>query len=423
MREARREHRREVERLRQGMARPPEVREGERARRLRATIEHARRHSPYYRRLLDGLPADPLEAFRATPVTTRADLVASALSRATPAATGERRAVWRTSGSSGEPYTFEIDGWCTVRHTAQRALVYLEAGVPRGARIAEVIAEGASEVFEDRGYPTFRRFVVNYRRVSGRLCERVADVGPTLVFGNRSHLLQIAEEARSASRRLSIPFVCSSSETLLERDKATLEEAFGCAVCEVYGSAEANNVAFYRPGEAEWTILEPRVWVEVLDGRGRPVRAGDVGEVVLTTLTEPAAPLIRYGSGDLARVADRDGNGRGGMRLAALEGRSCDAIVDQRGCRVSFWALAANGFWGRDEVASRVRRWQIHQRRDRSLRVRLELVPGAECAAVAPLIRQFLAPVVGGLPVRIESVARVHDAGPGKFRAVTSEVG
>ncbi len=423
-RAVRREHRREIERMREGLSAPPAVRDEARRRKLAETVRRARIHSPFYRELLRDAPDDPLEAFAAAPVTARGDIVDSGLTRTVPPRPSERRVTWRTSGTSGEPYTFEIDRLCPVRHSAQRAFVYLEAGVPPGSRIIEILGGGSVSRREDKLYPSFRRFHVDYWQMSGKeLAAHARAVAPALLYGNLTHLLQVADEAQSAGMALTIPFVCSSSETVLEQDRVRLTEVLGCRFFEIYGSAEANNVAYYLPGDREWTIFEPRVWVEILDERREPVQAGEVGEIVVTTLTEPAAPLIRYATGDMARVAGADGSGRAGMRLASLEGRACDAVLDAQGRRVSLWSLAANGFWARDDMATRVRRWQIHQHRDRTVRVRLELRDGVAVADVETAIREYLAPVLAGLPVVLEPVARIHHPAEGKFRAVTSDAG
>lgn len=386
--------------------------------RLRATVALASRSSPYYRQALARASVDlrSLADLAQLPVSSKVDVRASGLDRARP-----RRSVgvetWRTSGSSGEPYTFSVDRLFGERHDAQRAYVYLRAGVPERAPIVEIL--GRTENMSPRPwYPTFARTIVGF--LGGDITEHVRVAAPTLLYGNRSHLLQVADELPAGA--LSIPFVCSSSETLQPQDEAVLSAALGAAVFEVYGSAEASNLAFRLPGEDSWTVLEPRVIVEVLDAEREPVAAGEIGEIVVTTLTEPTSPLIRYATGDLARVASGDAAGGSGLRLAALQGRATDSLVASDGTRVPFWSVATPRFWANEPLTPHVRRWQVHQSSDHSVAVSVELAGAESRAVVEGPIREHLQTLLGPVSVELRPCDQVHDPSRGKFRAVTCDV-
>lgn len=81
---------------------------------------------------------------------------------------------------------------------------------------------------------------------------------------------------------------------------------------------------------------------------------GAIGEIVVTTLTEPTSPLIRYATGDLARVHSAHSNGTSGLTFAGLEGRSADALVDADGRHVPFWSIASSLFWASSDIARHV---------------------------------------------------------------------
>jgi phenylacetate-CoA ligase len=389
--------------------------------RLRATVDRAAEHSPFYRELLGGR-APELTSFddlQAIPVTSKAEITASGLDRASRASILRPRTTWRTSGSSGVPFVFDVDLTYGARHDAQRAYVYRRAGLAPGSRIVEVLGFGSHLAAGTQvSYPTFRRTVVGYGRDD--LTAVVSEASPALLYGNRSHLLAIADEVAMWGRRPPLRFVCSSSETLHAADRDRLFDAFGARILEVYGSAEASNIAFRLNGDESWTTLEPRILVEVLDQERQPVRAGETGEIVVTTLTEPTAPLLRYATGDLARVAAGSSRGWSGLRLGSLEGRLTDALVDVHGRRVGFWNVAYAAFWAADDIAKHVRRWQVHQLADRSVTVSLELTDDGAVHAVASAIEQHVRSKIGPVPVRIIESNDLHDPSIGKFRAVTS---
>jgi len=391
-----------------------------RLRLLNQSIQRASLYSPFYREVLGSHTQKfhELTDLAYLPVTSRRDIRNAGVDRAIPGSRLSPRKTWRTSGSSGEPLRFAIDLLYPIRHEAQRAFVYLHAGLTPGSRIVEMLPGTRHTENSDFSYPTFNRTIIGYRHEG--LGEAVFTSRPALLYGNRSHLLQVADELESAGRHVHVPLVCSSSETLLPTDAERLATAFGGRVIDIYGLAEGGNIAFRLSGEAPWTILEPRILVEVLDEQRRPVRHGEIGEIVITTLTEPTSPLIRYATGDLARVESGSAAGTSGLRLAALEGRSCDALVDVRGKRVSFWAVASPRFWASRDIARHVGRWRVHQSADHALAVYLEGRPGGALPAVVSAVTHHLQSMLGPIPVRVIGTDRVQQ-GTGKFRAVTSD--
>lgn len=415
------QHRRELRHLSTAPWDAPQAMDAMRLGLLAQTVRIAASTSPYYRSLLGG-EALHLTSFRdleTIPVTSKVDIIESGLVR-TSQGSAARRAAWRTSGSSGQPYVFEVDLGYRARFDAQRAYVYRRAGLPEGSRIIELVGSG-TKVKGPRqlSYPTFRRTLVGYGRAD--LDAVVMGVRPHMLFGNRSHLLEIAEALGPSGRSLPLNFVCSSSETLHLADERDLQDSFGVPVSEVYGSAEAGNLAFRLPDEREWHILEPRVLVEVLGEDRVPVGPGETGEIVVTTLRERTAPLLRYATGDLATVQSGDGRGTSGLRLSALQGRLADAVLAADGQRVGFWSIAYSAFWGRSDIARHVRRWQVHQNSDLSVTVSVETTDEGGLAAVTPAIEEHLRSKLGDLPMTVQRTEQIHPPGKIKFRAVTSD--
>jgi phenylacetate-CoA ligase len=396
-----------------------------RVRRLANTVARAAERSTFYREVLGPNPIVPesIDALATLPITSKSDFRCSGLSRAVVARGLGRlgkRGTWGTSGSSGEPYTFEVDRGYSARHAAQRAFVYLRAGLRRGATVVEVLGGSRRPSHRDRAYSTFRRMYVGY--AGEGLAEAVFAFQPQLLYGNLSHLLQLAEWVENTGYpTTSVDLVCSSSELMSPEDEATLERAFSAPVLDVFGSSEAGLIAFRLASESKWRVLEPRVIVEVLDENRRPVSAGEVGEIVITTLTEPTSPMIRYATGDLARVESGTGSGSAGLRLAAIEGRAVDSLVTADGKTLPYGPVAGSAIWATAAIARRVRQWQIHQRADRSIVVSLEPMPAATVDDLVPEIVQHLTAVVGSVPVTVVTSDRLRDAAVGKFRAITSD--
>ena len=108
----------------------------------------------------------------------------------------------------------------------------------------------------------------------------------------------------------------STATTLLPGLRAQLEAAFGCPVLDLYSLNECNAVAVAREGAFE--LIQPRLYVEILNPHGMPVADGERGEVTLTGGFNFLWPLVRYRTNDYARRVWRNGR----PVLADLEGRA-----------------------------------------------------------------------------------------------------
>jgi phenylacetate-CoA ligase len=106
--------------------------------------------------------------------------------------------------------------------------------------------------------------------------------------------------------------------TLLPGLREKLSAAFGCPVLDLYSLNEAGPVAVFVPSLDGHVLLQPRLFVEILDPAGRPVPAGKRGEVTLTGGFNFCLPLLRYRTGDFASLDFV----RGEPVLRGLEGRA-----------------------------------------------------------------------------------------------------
>ncbi len=107
----------------------------------------------------------------------------------------------------------------------------------------------------------------------------------------------------------------STAMALLPRLKQSLEAHFGCPMIDVYAMNESGPIAVGT--EAGYALLQPRLYVEILDPEGRPCPPGVRGEVALSGGFNPFLPLLRYRTGDHAAL---EFNGQQPI-LVGLEGR------------------------------------------------------------------------------------------------------
>ena len=274
------------------------------------------------------------------------------------------------------------------------------------------------------GSPGFDRHVIGYRLPVREQADLVTRLAPRVLYGNRSHLVLIAEELQRRQWSSPLRLVVSSSETLADADRQLLGDALSAPVHDVYGLAEVSAVGWEPIPTEGYRVVAPHVIVEVLRN-GEAAAPGETGEVVITSIDNHVMPLVRYATGDLAKVPGRPRPPDAGattLWLERIEGRSVDCLRRVDGGLVSAWQASTSTFWGRPHVADACRQWQIDQ--DADLDIVVSVVPGATQtlpAAVQADIEAFLREAVGAtITVTVRTVATVEFEPNGKFRAVRS---
>lgn len=188
--------------------------------------------------------------------------------------------------------------------------------------------------------------------------------------------------------------------------------------------AEFETIAWEEASGFGYQVLACRVLVEVLR-YGQPAAPGEVGELTVTGFDNRIMPLLRYATGDLARVPDSADEPRLGVtsltRIERIEGRRDDCLVTTDGRLVSPWQVSTSSFWGSPMIAAHVSQWQIEQ--DEHLDVTVTIVPVAGATVPDSTrndIATFVQEALGMVRVAVAPNATVRRESNGKFRPVKS---
>jgi phenylacetate-CoA ligase len=169
--------------------------------------------------------------------------------------------------------------------------------------------------------------------VSGGLTARQAvllrDLRAQVLCCTPSYALHIAESGVS---ELCLEVGLFGAEPWSEEMRAELESRLGLAALNVYGLSEIVGPgvsAECREGRAGSHVQEDHFLVEVIDPEsGEAVPPGALGELVFTTLTKEALPLVRYRTGDIASLdASPCVCGRTTARMGPVRGRRDDMLI------------------------------------------------------------------------------------------------
>ncbi len=131
---------------------------------------------------------------------------------------------------------------------------------------------------------------------------------PSFLIGYASSITVYAKYLKSLNTKYngkSLLGIFPSSETLLHEDKLIIEEVFKCKVHDGYSLAEyVNFVAECEEGN--YHISPEAGIIEILDDNGMPLKNGQIGNIVCTTLFNTTMPLIRYDTGDIGSKHESD---------------------------------------------------------------------------------------------------------------------
>ncbi|HOV03830.1 MAG TPA: phenylacetate--CoA ligase [Kaistiaceae bacterium] len=311
--------------------------------RLKAMVRYAGQRVPHYRAAFAAAGVDPesfggLADLRRLPFTTKSDLRDNFPYGMFAVPKGELRRLHASSGTTGSPtvvgYTAtDIATWSDLMARSMTA-----AGLEPGQLFHNAHGYGLFTGGLGMHYGAERLGCV-VLPISGGSTERqvllMRDLAADAMCATPSYALNIAEVATRMGidlAALPIRRGMFGGEPWSEAMRASIEAAFGITACDVYGLSE-----ILGPGvgcECVEARSGPHLWedhflIEVIDPKTLEAAApGEVGELVVTTLTKQALPMIRYRTRDMTRIIEEPCVcGRTHRRIMRVRGRDDDMLI------------------------------------------------------------------------------------------------
>jgi phenylacetate-CoA ligase len=308
--------------------------------RLQATLVHAYTHNPIYRREFDQAGVHPrdlrsLGDLANFPFTTKAHLRDAYPFGFFSVPMDRVARIHASSGTTGRPtvvgYTRrDLDTWANLVARSIRA-----AGGRAGLKIHVAYGYGlfTGGLGAHYGVEAAGCTVIP---MSGGQTEKqvqlIRDFAPDIIMVTPSYMLAILDEFRRQGidpRSTSLRIGIFGAEPWGEGMRAEIEGAFGIDACDIYGLSEvmgpgvAQEFACTKDG---LTIWEDHFIAEIVDPvSGKPKPLGEEGELVFTSLTKEAMPVIRYRTRDLTRLLP--GSATAMRRMAKISGRTDDMLI------------------------------------------------------------------------------------------------
>jgi phenylacetate-CoA ligase len=308
--------------------------------RLRWSLKHAYDNVAHYRKKFDAAGVKPqdcrtLADLARFPFTTKADLRETYPFGMFAVPMDRIVRIHASSGTTGKPtvvgYTAkDIDTWTHVMARSIRA-----AGARPGHKVHVAYGYGLFTGGLGAHYGA-ERLGLAVIPLGGGMTERqvqlIADFKPEIIMVTPSYMLAIADEMERQGvdpKKTSLRIGIFGAEPWTNEMRSSIEQRLNIQAIDIYGLSEVIG-----PGVAQecietkdgLTIWEDHFYPEIVDPQsGAPLPDGEKGELVFTSLTKEALPIIRYRTRDLTRLLP--GTARTMRRMEKITGRSDDMLI------------------------------------------------------------------------------------------------
>jgi len=308
--------------------------------RLRWSLSHAYQNVPLYRQRFAECGVHPddlkcLEDLAKFPFTGKNDLRDNYPYGMFAVPMHDVVRVHASSGTTGKPtvvgYTQnDIDTWANVVARSIRA-----AGGRKGDKVHVSYGYGLFTGGLGAHYGAERLGCTVIPMSGGQTARQVQllkDFQPDIIMVTPSYMLNIAEEIERQGidpQSLSLRAGIFGAEPWGGQMRGELEQRLGIKALDIYGLSEVMGpgVAMEHLDTQDGpTLWEDHFYPEIIDPvTGAVLPDGQFGELVLTTLSKEALPMVRYRTRDLTRLLP--GNGRAMRRIDRITGRSDDMLI------------------------------------------------------------------------------------------------
>jgi phenylacetate-CoA ligase len=398
-------------------------------------FDHCERSVPYYADVMrqTGYPyhENPIEYLQHLPVLTK-DTIRCQFEALKSSDLLQRKWFFNTSGgSTGEPARFIQDWDFAARSGALKILFSRLAGKEIGESEVRIWGSmrditGNTEGWRARFITklTNTTFLSVFRLTSQTMRDYIGILNakrPKLIVAYATAMYELAKFAdREELEVVPQGAIITSAMTLYPFMRDTIERVFQCRVYNKYGSREVGDIACERPGYEGLWVAPWGNYIEIVDSEGNRVPDGTPGEILVTSLTNYAMPLIRYRIGDRGVLLplEEGKDGRYGQVLKEVLGRTYDLFINKDG------VLFEGGYfmvllYFRDWIA----KYQVIQKSPSDITFRI-VKSGSECPQAELDEISAKTKVIMGhdCETNFEFVDEIPASGSGKFRFLISEV-
>lgn len=351
-----------------------------------ATVPHFRARGALPRALAD------------VPTTARGDLAHDIAAFVPDDVPVDRLINFRTTGTTGHPLLIASHPVVAARYLAFHKCAMARFGITlrAGAGDVGVVLLGhqkrcftyvsVTPTMGEAGLAKINLHPDDWRDPDDR-ARYLDDLDPEVIAGDPISLASLLVLPVTIRPRALLSVAMMLTDGLRDR----LEARFGCPVLDLYSMNEVGPIAVADRAAGGRVLLQPNLYVEIVDTAGRALPPGECGEVCVTGGFNFCLPLVRYRTGDTARLA--------------MAG-DVPMLVDFSGRRAIRFRTATAAWVNNIDVSHALAdlsaaQFALHQNADGA--VVLALSP--EALDDAPVALAALTGLLGDVPIRVEPIA------------------
>ena len=294
--------------------------------------------SPLYSNKLKGISVKSLKDLSKMPFTTKQDLLSSYPYGSLAVELNELRLILSSSGTTGTPiltfYTEKDYELWMERLVRNLRLI----GIGKGDLFVNTSNQG---LFTGRGYtdaaPLAGAVLIPVGPASPEKHLKImAELGVTSFHAIPSFTVKMANIAKDTglTEKLKLRKAILGAESWSDATRKRIEEGLNIDTYDNYGVAELGGpgIAIECPAKDGLHVWADHYFIEVIDPEtGEQLSIGEEGELVITTLTREAMPLIRYRTGDIVELMPSECScGLKTPKISRIKGR-LDEMIKVRG--------------------------------------------------------------------------------------------
>jgi len=338
---------------------------------LKALLHNAYYKVDYYRRLFDhaGIKPEDIKTVKdlsKIPITSRREI--QALPKGEIIAK-DAFVVWqlRTSGSTGIPLDISLG----VREINTRQLFYRRMYFANSGKLTDKQLIITSEQnFRSRQWfhnlgVLREKYISIFEDIENQL-KAILEFKPDIISGYASSLKNLAIEAQKQKiKNINPRMLFSTAELITEQDREFISSVFKADLFDYYACNECGVIAWECKEHFGYHIDSDNVIVEFIKEDGTEAKAGEEGEIIITSLNSYTMPFIRYKIGDVGVPSDEKcpcGRTLPMMKIIAGRINDCIKLPDNRKICPYILMITMDGIKG-------VRKYSIHQEEKNKIRI------------------------------------------------------
>lgn len=316
---------------------------------LQKLLKHAYEHTEFYKKAWKEVGIDSYEdissmaAFEQLPIITKSDIREHYQSFQSDKHLDNVKKA--TGGSSGQPFSFELDLTSNTRREAVMWRGYGWLGAGLGVKTlylwgADLGNPSKSKTLKNALYHGFynRKMLNSFAMNNSNMHTYVDDINsykPTAIVSYVNPLFELARYILSNNIKVHAPkTILTGAEPLHEFQREVIEKAFNAPVYNTFGCREFMLIAAECKEHKSLHINNDHLIVEVVDENQTPIK-GSSGDLIITDLYNYGMPFIRYANGDKATIDDQPcpcGNPL--PIISSIDGRKLDIIKTNDGGKI-----------------------------------------------------------------------------------------